>query len=81
MLKDFNSDFTELVESNFELSDYNSLFIDYYLVSTDYLGVSNFRPFTVQTFLLRLNNCVLAGHISAGAGLLDYISTIVCRSR
>ena len=39
LLKDFNSDFTELVESNFELSDYNSLFIDYYLVSTDYLSV------------------------------------------
>ena len=36
---DFHSDFTELVESNFELSDYNSLFIDYYLVLTEYLGV------------------------------------------
>ena len=27
------------VESNFELSDYNSFFIDYYSVLTDYLGV------------------------------------------
>ena len=36
---DFYSDFTELVESNFRLSDYTLLFIDYYLVCTNYLGV------------------------------------------
>ena len=31
-------------------------------------------------FLLRLNNCVLAGRISAGAGLLDDIPAVVCGS-
>ena len=32
-------------------------------------------------FLLQLNNCVLAGQISAGAGLLDKLSATVCGSR